>query len=519
MANEPYITKKDLEDVTQRVAIVNAKELAKPIADENKKVALKNLETSIEQKALFQDIADGIKGLGESLLKGLKSLIPKTDGGLSKLLGLGLGLLLAPFVVFIAFITQLGVELKFFGRLVGRGLSFIFKPIVSWFKKTKLGKKIIGVFQRIFIRIGKIFKPITNIFTGKNKHIQKVVTQFKNMFRPITTFFAKNKTIQKVVTLFKRVFTGKGGFFGKIGNFFKAIKTFATGGPFGTIMKFAKGFGRILGKIFLPLTILISIFDFVKGFMKGYEEDGIIGGIKEGFNGLFEGLIGGLLRILMWIPTKLAEWLGLDRMAAEIGKSTEKIIQGIKDLFGGLVDLVVGIFTWDTEMMSGALGKIWDSIWNIMIGAFAPLIAGIKDIFGGSVFERIKLTLKSIGLKIASFFLYLQEGIVNIMSKIPRWMLGDAAKDFIDDAVDGHRETKRSVDAEIESIEILKNRLKLQDGLEKKDNTSNASSGGGVNSTSNNSTSNVNNVTYNVVGSSNIATDALNFVTGRFTSR
>jgi len=485
MANEPYITKKDLEDVTQRVAIINAKELAKPITDENKKVALKNLETSIEQKALFQDIADGINGLGESLLEGLKNLIPKTDGGLSKLLGLGLGLLLAPFVMFIAFITELGSLLRIFKKFFrGTRLSVIFKPIISWFKKTKFGKKIVTAFERI-------------------------TSSFRNLFKPITNFFAKNKSIQKVVTLFKKIFTGKSGFFGKIMKFFKVIKTFATGGVFGQIMKFSKYVGRILGKAFLPITILMSIFDFVKGFMKGYKEDGIIGGIKEGFNSLFEGLIGGLLRILMWIPTKIAEWLGFDKLAAALGPWTEGIIQSVKDIFGGLVDLVVGLFTWDTQKMSDALSKIWGALWDRLMSNFSLVRAVIEDIFGGSAIDNIMLTLKSIGLKIASFFLYLQSGIVNLMSKIPRWMLGDSAKDFIDAAVEGHRQTKRNVDAEIESIALLKTRMKLQDGLAKKEKNNSASSGGDINSTSNNSNANVNNVTYNISAPTNISAGAL----------
>ena len=65
MANEPFITRKDLEDVTQKVAIQNSKDIAKPLVDQQKNNDLKELERSIEQKALFQDIADGIRGLGD----------------------------------------------------------------------------------------------------------------------------------------------------------------------------------------------------------------------------------------------------------------------------------------------------------------------------------------------------------------------------------------------------------------------------------------------------------------------
>ena len=148
MADEPFITRKDLEDVTQKVAIQNSKDIAKPLVDQQKNNDLKELERSIEQKALFQDIADGIRGLGDSLLKGLKDLIPKTDGGLSKLLGLGLGLLLAPFVAFVGFLSQLGIELNFFtkgraGKLLANfKLSFqpFFGNIFKKIENSKLGK-------------------------------------------------------------------------------------------------------------------------------------------------------------------------------------------------------------------------------------------------------------------------------------------------------------------------------------------------------------------------------------------
>lgn len=334
MANEPYITRKDLEDVTQKVAIQNSKDIAKPLVDQQKNNDLKELERSIEQKALFQDIADGIRGLGDSLLKGLKDLIPKTDGGLSKLLGLGLGLLLAPFAAFIGFIGQLGVELRFFNKLVGGRLSAFFKPIRD--------------------------------------------------------FFTKNKFIQKVVATFKNLFSSKKGFFGKLMNFIKAIGKFATAGPFKAIMKFAGSIGRILGKVFLPITILMSIFDFVKGFMRGYKEGGIIEGIKQGIMDVFDGLVGGLLRILMWIPTKIAEFLGLDKFAKQLGKYTETFIQSIKDIFGGLVDLVVGIFTWDTQKMKGAFTDIWNGIVELIKAPFLLIGTFVEDIFDIDLDESLK---------------------------------------------------------------------------------------------------------------------------------
>ena len=207
MANEPYITRKDLETVTQKVTIDNAKKIAQPLIDQQKKNDLKDLEQNIEQKVLFQDIADGVKGLGDSLISGLKSLIPKTDGGLSKLLGLGLGLLLAPFVGFISFLGQLGRELNFFTK--GRAGEFLKKLKVSFkglfsgifdkLKNSKLGKWIGGIIDRL--KNSKLFKSISGLFqkvfcAGKGGFFSRLASIFKGIvkFINVANVHSGNKT-------------------------------------------------------------------------------------------------------------------------------------------------------------------------------------------------------------------------------------------------------------------------------------------------------------------------------------
>lgn len=454
MANEPYITKKDLETVTQKVTIANSKNIAQPLIDQQKKNDLKEIEQRIEQRVLFQDIADGIKGISNSLLDGLKSLIPKTDGGLSKLLGLGFGLLLAPFASFISFLRQLGRELNFF-------------------TKGRLAKFLTDILDKL--KNSKLFKSISN--------------------------------------LLQKVFGGKGGFFRKLAGIFTKIVKFATGGPFKAIMGFAGKIGRILGKVFLPITILMGIFDFVKGFMKGYSEDGIIGGIKEGFNSLFDGLVGGLLRLLTMIPSKIAEWLGFDKLSKQITENTEVIIQSIKDAFGGIVDLVKGIFMWDTEKIMEGLTKVWNSIVNVVMIPFNTIKALVEDVFGGSTFERMKLTLKEIGLSVQSFFLFLQQGVANLLDKIPDIFLKESAEKFIDDLNEGTRILKNNVDAEISNIKDMKAELKKKDELEKKlkleEERAKSNSGGVSTGDSNASINTTNNVTYIVQNGNSIAGDAL----------
>ena len=460
MANEPFITRKDLEEVTQKVAIQNSKDIAKPLVDQQKNNDLKELERSIEQKALFQDIADGIRGLGDSLLKGLKGLIPKTDGGLSKLLGLGLGLLLAPFAAFVGFLGQLGRELNFFTK--GRA--------GKWLANFKLR------FQTFF---SDIFKKIKNSKLGK--FVGDLVSKLKN-----------SKLFKSISSLFQKVFGGKASFFGKLRGIFSSIVKFATGGPFKAIMKFAGSIGRILGKVFLPITILMSIFDFVKGFMRGYEEGGIIEGIKQGIMDLFDGLVGSLLRILMWIPTKIAEFLGLDKFAKQLGKYTETFIQSIKDIFGGLVDLVVGIFTWDTQKMKGAFTDIWNGILEFVKGPFLLIGSFLEDIFDFNMEDLLEPLNDAIDT-VLNFFNDIGQAVDYILDQVPDWI-----KEFV------------GAGASIENDFLDTKKINLDT-----DKLTNPGTGSGINlnnmasNTANDNSANVINNVYNINSSSSLSSMAL----------
>tara|TARA_R110002153_G_scaffold59354_4_gene162156 strand:+ start:794 stop:2218 length:1425 start_codon:yes stop_codon:yes gene_type:complete len=465
-----YITKGDLESViqrvriendTQEVRIANPDALAKPLIEEEKKKSLKELERSIEQKVLFQDIVDGINGLGDSLLKGFKSLIPKTDGGLSKLLGLGLGLLLAPFVGFIEFVAQLGRELNFFTK--GRS--------------------------------GKLFSDIK--------------IGFKNFFTNIFSKLKNNKIFKTITDLVKKVFGGKGGkgFFKGLIKIFKAIAKFATGGPFKMIMSFAKGIGRILGKVFLPITILMAVFDFVKGFMKGYKEGGIIGGITEGIVSVFDGLIGSFLRLLGWIPKKLFELLGLDNLAAAVMPAIDSILDSIKNTFRGLVDVVVGIFTLDGTKIKEGLTKIWNSILNIYMVPFQLLGAFFKDMFGVDPFEGVKETFKQVIDTVTGVFENLKNGIFDV---IRNKVYGGAA---LIDFFSPKKGSKKVTPVPSSGRKVINHRqrqLNMDYSFGRPGGNRGQSSSNSNNQTNNNVS---NNVSYNIQGRTDLASTALNFAT------
>ena len=456
MADE-YITKKDLSSIIQQVRIVNesmvnSEELGAAIAKESDKQRkkrsdagkkrgprkvkienpsdvskdlieaqkqndLKKLEESIEQKSVWQDIGDSLKGIGNSLDNGFGSLgaalKEKGKSGLMKLLGLlgiGAGLLLAPFAAIGAFFTQLAVEVKFLDGLTGGRLSNVWTKIKSFFKLDWL-----------FEKFGKIKESVTKFFKG-----------------------------------------GKGGFiskiFGTIGKVFSAI---TNSGAFKSIISVAKGFGRILGKIFFPVTLLMGIFDFVGGFMEGYKEDGIIGGIGKGLSSLFEGLFGFLVGIPKWVLTKLAELFGFDNLAQQIGPFFDSFLGIFTNAIEGLVDFIGGIFTGDGERMKNGINQILGGLWEFIAQWWETMKAAVMDFFPDSVGD--------------------------FLSGIGDWIMGNDDEDSL-----------------TESIKQPLNNLE----------TPRSSSGGAaINapSVTNNNSAQTHNVVYQVQGQSSTAIDTLRF--------
>ena len=342
MADDKPVTKKDLAGVIQKVNVENAMKvelvdpnaISEPLIKQQEKNDLKKLESDIEQRSLFESMYNGLQDIGDSIRDGFSDLgeaFKQKGANVLKFIGIALGaavgLILAPVFAAGAFFAQLSRELKFLNKLTKGRLGKIFAPATDFFK-----------------RIGDFFKKGFNkVLSGFDK-VKKIFGGLGKSSGILGKFFGFLKSVGKVVAKVFKPLT----------------KGFKQG--FGIVTKFAKVAGRVLGKLFLPITILMGVFDFVKGFLRGFKEGGIIEGLKQGIISLVDGLFGSLIRMLMWIPTKIAEWLGLDNFAASLMENVNALIEGIYSVFGGLIDLIVGIFTFDGEKIMGAFGDIWNGI-------------------------------------------------------------------------------------------------------------------------------------------------------------
>ena len=456
-------------------------------------------------KTLMEDIRDGILGISQNLLAGVKSM------GSAGLYGIGMlaGLVAAPFALLTGFFTQLGLELA---QLKKAG-SFIFvKPftaIKTFF--TNLGTKFSG--SKVATYFDDVVKGVKTFFTTVKTSITNTLTPkggfFGGIGTSVTTFFSNIKTSisnSKALAVFDDVVLKTKGYFGRVGTaisnlkvggmeklssigtslantgarikeFFKPVTAlFGGGGPPGSggggivnsikgifnpvkslfntvksssalmkpvmdgfklVQTFAKTIGTVLGKIFLPITILMSVYDAVTGFMSGYKDaeggtgEKIFAGVKEGLAKVIENLIGLPLDMLKsgltWLiktffgESKVTESLEAFSFKDTIGKLVRlpfdmitKAVAWVKTLFtdpkkalqelwvglvgkGGLLDIlffplnkavdwVKGIFGWSEpegesfsigQMIKDAVEKIFDWFAGLLDFDFASLVKNI----------------------------------------------------------------------------------------------------------------------------------------------
>jgi len=317
---------------------------------------------------------------------------------------------------------------------VARGKDFKGKKYQGFLKT--LGKILLGVpffligfFQGYFQQLGKVLKGFANVskwidnkvfsgfFTKLGTAIKGAFTSIGARISVLLSKVTKNKAVAKGIEFIKNIATRVSGFFQVIQSKIAGSKGFAR------FLKFAskaKALGNIFGKIFLPLKRILGVFSFVKGFMKGKKEGGIVEGIKQGLFALYDTLVGSvvelagkLLKFLVNISFgalnkigglvsgllgNILKVLGFEKAGEQIKSSFASIIEGFKNVFLGLIDLVVGIFTFDKEKIGESLGKIWDGIKGILmspINLFKSIMEDLSNSLKASL-NAVKNTISKL---------------------------------------------------------------------------------------------------------------------------
>jgi len=178
---------------------------------------------------------------------------------------------------------------NFIRRMIN-GVKAFFKGLKSrifnTLKKSKLGRKILGVYykvRRFFSGIGKsILKVFRRVKSGK------IGGMFAKLFSGISKVFrAVIGGVRAGVGIGVKVFKGIGSAIGFLFKMFGKV-----GGIISKLLPGIKILGKIIGKLFLPLTILMAAFDIFGEIFQSIKDEGL------SFTSVLKGLAGGLLKFL-----------------------------------------------------------------------------------------------------------------------------------------------------------------------------------------------------------------------------
>jgi hypothetical protein len=319
---------------------------------------------------IFEDIRDNLSSMEKALIEGFGDLLDVAAEKASKGIGLGLGLLLAPIALAAGMLSGLTHSLKQLARTAKLFTRIaIVKPLQA------LGRTFVKIGNAIAPRkMEAAAKAISNFTTNTAAFFKRLSTPLKNASKAFKAGLNGLRVFRTATGQFGRL-----GFFGTIGKGINKVKTFLTpvveffksigskvktafsgvgrigkflggiGEAMKPILKIASSIGRVIGKVFFPITVLMSAFDGVMGFIEGFKANGIIGGISGAFFGIIDGLVMKVLDLIKDLVSWVAEKLGfagiseaLDSFSFSeiwqgIGDKVQEFISYIKNFFGNLI--------------------------------------------------------------------------------------------------------------------------------------------------------------------------------------
>jgi len=246
---------------------------------------------------LIAVVAGIISGLVDSLkayakLFRLDKLLDLVKAGLGKLrtnVGKALTVLLDPFVRMGDDLKRIGSSFK--ARSIKafddamKGIKAAIQPIRNFFAsdpKTGIGRMV----QRVvtFIRnafmfplepLADLVKPFKAIFTGGEDGVS-LITKIVNTIK--APFVTAQEAASKAMKTIKSAFA-----------------IFEEGSKFMTVLG---TIGKVIGRLFFPITLIMTAYDTVKGAIEGFEKDGFLGGLAGAITGLLQSIIGMPLDLL-----------------------------------------------------------------------------------------------------------------------------------------------------------------------------------------------------------------------------
>lgn len=292
------------------------------------------------------------------------------------------------------------------------------------FSETKIGKAVAEVAEFFTRKISTIFDfgkgLVGRVAEFATKTLSKLFSKEKGIFSfvgEIADFIGKGV----------KFFSGSGG--GLIDDFAKVFSkiTFF----FNIGKSFGKAITRLLGKIALPITIIMSLWDTVIGAIDGYKKEGLAGAFKGGLSGLLNSLVGSLLDLAKDGISWLLGALGFEN--AEKMLDSFSFSKLISDGISNIVDAVSYFFNYITEEFSFTKFKDAFEKFNVF-GVFAMISGGFLDMIKGAVswiltlFGAVDWASYLDSFSFQDLYMKLLQGIKDTISAVGDWFASMPAK-------------------------------------------------------------------------------------------
>jgi hypothetical protein len=251
--------------------------------------------------------------------------------------------------------------------------------------------KFFGITSRFFTAVKKIGEAFGMGLDGINSGIRDIdgrfrkLTGFEKIAKSIGSFFRSiNQTAAKVFDFFN-----PGNILKPITDSAGRFKTFftTTTDVLKSVGSVLRNVGRLLGRLFAPIAIIMGIFDTVTGAIDGFNEtegtmvDKIIGAVFGGLKGLVTGIFGSIFDLLKDGVSLILDAVGLESAADFLDSFTfteiigdaidsvrdfflnidETITKGV-DFVSDAIDSVKDIFDSLNEMLNKAVTFVTDKL-------------------------------------------------------------------------------------------------------------------------------------------------------------
>ena len=375
-------------DKEERRQLASQKGAAARVEADNEKMRQEEKTQSI-----FHSIAAGIDNLAAGVAN-----IKAEDVGMGLLAPIGLiGAVIVSFVS--GFVTEVKRQFDGLKALVAT-FGRLFRPIkdaITSAGKSMFGNTLISAFfdtiKNGFTRIGNFLGGITSFI--KDSKFVKIIgdgaTKVRTAIRTFSDPFIRiGETIGKSVS--------------------RVAAMSAEGGVIGKILKFSKGFGATLGKLFLPVTIIIGAFDAITGFIDGFKEsegNNILSRFYDGVGGGLGKLVGNLIGIpldllksgVSWIMSKLGFDSAVEFLESfSFAELIKNLVSAPFNMISKAIDYIVKLFTGDANLFAD-IGSMFGSIADGATSLLKSILRGIlPDPSGESdgVFGFIKKAVSSV---------------------------------------------------------------------------------------------------------------------------